>query len=90
MFMLKKTEVKMGIKYFPFAMDIDCYENFDFVLCYSCSVWWQERRQKTPETMGFPVNAELKCFVNLYGSLQAHSQTGQYGIAHIWNFKVSV
>lgn len=40
--------------------------------------------------MGFAVSGKLKFFVNLYSSLQAHSQSGQYGIAHMWNFKVSL
>lgn len=40
--------------------------------------------------MCFLVNEKLRFFVNLYGLLQAHFQMGQYGIAHMWNFKVPV
>lgn len=56
------------------------------VLISSCAicVLFDDRRGKKKnhnKTMGFPVNRKLKFFVNLYGSLQDHSQTGQYGIA---------
>lgn len=40
----------MRIKYFSFAVDIDCQKNFmensDVILCSLCSVWREERRKK--------------------------------------------
>lgn len=68
--------------------------------CATCAVFDDRRGGKkktnqkpTNQTIGFPINGKLKFFVNLYElyeSLQAHSQSNQYRIAHIRNFKVLV
>lgn len=81
----------MRIKYFSFAVDIDCQKNFmensDVILCSLCSVWREERRKKQKKTQNkivwFLLNGKLRFFMNLYVLLQAHFQMGQYEIAHM-------
>lgn len=65
--MLKKIEVKLGIKYFPFAIDLDCKENilvmdnFDVILCYFCSVLITGE-EKITKTVKIPMNRKLIFF----------------------------
>lgn len=76
----------MAITHFPFSWKILMSSCADFVLL-------EDRRggkKNKIKEMGFAMNGIHKCFVNLCSSLQAHSQIGHYGTAHMWNFKVSL